>query len=152
MSLWDLTRTCFARLNGPQRVRVLEHLVGRHAGHVLQRDSELLTAALFGDDADQGRNDPLLVGINNTTLGKDQGIRDQLSSAQTRVNSSNPLFLFQTPPSQTLSVWRSLIVRRNSGGSAECPGNTTGTSSLWAMDCTAQTRSRGVQISFFVLS
>ncbi len=80
-ALWDLTRTCFAHLNGPQRVRVLKRLVSHHAGHMLQRDSELLTAALFGDNADQGRNDPLLVGIINTLLGGDQGIGNQLGTS-----------------------------------------------------------------------
>ncbi len=68
-ALWDLTCSCFARLNGPQRVRVLERLAGRHSGHVLQQDVELLTVTLFGDDASMSQGDPLLTGIHNTAYG-----------------------------------------------------------------------------------
>ncbi len=68
-ALWDLSRSCFARLNAPQRVRILERLAGRHAGSVLQRDLELLSTILYGDDMAISQGDPLLNGLANAATG-----------------------------------------------------------------------------------
>ncbi len=98
--------------------------------------------ALFGEDSEQGQNDPLLVGITSTTLGKWQAIGNLRPE---RVLSTAPLIpgypLLQTPPSRILSGWRSLTARKNSGGSAGWPENTIGTSEPGLC---AKTRSRDV--------
>ncbi len=56
-AMWDVTCSCFDRLNGPQRVRVLGRLANRHSGVALRRDWDLLTAVLHGDDTAQAAND-----------------------------------------------------------------------------------------------
>ncbi len=68
-ALWDLTRSCFAQLNAPQCVCVLERLARHHSGCVLQRDAELLFIVLFGDDTTMSQGDLLLMGIRTTAYG-----------------------------------------------------------------------------------
>ena len=50
-------------------MRILERLAGRHSGCVLQRNAELLSVALFGDDMMMSQGDPLLTGIQTTAYG-----------------------------------------------------------------------------------
>ncbi len=69
-ALWDITRSCFVRLNGPQRTRVVECAVRRRSSHVLHLDISLLTVLLYGDDQAQSKSDELLVRLRDATIGE----------------------------------------------------------------------------------
>ncbi len=59
-AMWDVARSCFVRLNGPQRTRVIKRAIRRHSGRVLRLDAALLTKLLYSDDTAQANCDELL--------------------------------------------------------------------------------------------
>ena len=69
-TMWDLTRSCFSHLNGPQQARVLGCVVDRFSGQTLQCEITLLSTLLYGDDTTQAQNDVLLSCLANTTPGE----------------------------------------------------------------------------------
>ncbi len=69
-AMWDVTRSCFVRLNGPQRTRMIKRAIRRRSGCVLRLDAALLTKLLYGDDTTQADCDELLRRLRETPIGE----------------------------------------------------------------------------------
>ncbi len=68
--MWDVARSCFVCLNGPQHMWVIERAIRRCSGCILRLDAALLTKLLYSDDTAQADCDELLRRLRETAIGE----------------------------------------------------------------------------------